>query len=443
MSEFSSTSGLTSDSRSEIRVAIAPEISTETIPVHHQVVVVGGGAAGITVAAQLRRAAPSLDVVIIEPADQHYYQPAWTLVGGGDFDIQKTVKPEAECIPEGVTWMQDAVTTFEPEENRLMTRAGRQVAYDYLIVCPGIQVNWAAIAGLSESLGKNGVCSNYAFEYASYTWEVIRNFQGGTAIFTVPATPIKCGGAPQKIMYLADAAFRRQGVRDRANIRFCTALAGIFPVPLYAERLLQVVKRRELNLDFKHNLKAINGKEALFEVTMDSGVTEKVMPFDLLHVTPPMSPPDFIKNSPLAAADGPGWVDVNKATLQHNRYANVFSLGDASSLPTSKTAAAIRRQAPVVVQNLMALMAAQALAGQYGGYTCCPLITDYGKVIMAEFDYRNLPMSTFPFDSRDERYSMWVMKRHVLPWVYWNRMLKGQPFEGDTLKIPGWSYTEG
>jgi sulfide:quinone oxidoreductase len=419
-------------------------LASEPVRLSHQIVVVGGGSAGITVAAQLRVQDPSLDIVIIEPSAHHYYQPAWTLVGGGDFNIQKTVKPEADCIPEGVTWIQDAVTDFDPDHNTVLTQAGKQVQYEYLIVCPGIQINWQAIAGLVDSLGKNGVCSNYAFDAAPYTWEAIRNFQGGTAIFTVPATPIKCGGAPQKIMYLADDAFRRNNVRDRANIRFCTALGGIFPVPLYAERLLQVVERRDLNLDFKHNLKAIHGKEAVFDVTTDEGVTEKVIPFDLIHVTPPMGPPDFIKTSKLAVPDGPtkGWVDVNKATLQHNVYPNVFSLGDASSLPTSKTAAAIRRQAPVLVQNLTALMAARSLSGEYGGYTCCPLITGYGQVIMAEFDYRNLPMSTFSQDPREERYSMWLMKRYVLPWVYWNRMLKGQPFEGDALGLKGWSYTQ-
>lgn len=418
-------------------------IASEGTPQHHQIVIVGGGSAGITVAAQLRRQDASLDIAIIEPSDQHYYQPAWTLVGGGDFDIQKTVKPESECIPDGVTWIQDAVTRFEPAQNQIQTRDGRQVRYDYLVVCPGIQINWQGIEGLVDSLGKNGVCSNYAFESAPYTWEAIRSFQGGTALFTVPATPIKCGGAPQKIMYLADETFRRNGVRDRATIRFCTALGGIFPVPLYAERLLQVVERRQLTVNFKHNLKAIHGKEAVFDVTTDEGVTEAVIPFDLLHVTPPMGPPDFIKTSPLAAQEGPakGWVDVNKTTLQHNVYANVFSLGDASSLPTSKTAAAVRRQAPVVVQNLLALIAAQSLSGSYNGYTCCPLITDYGKVIMAEFDYRNLPLSTFPIDPREERYSMWIVKRHVLPWVYWNRMLKGQPFEGDALGLQGWSYS--
>ena len=410
---------------------------------HYQIVIVGGGAAGITVASQLLVKNSKLDIAIIEPSDKHYYQPAWTLVGGGEYKAEDTVKPEASCIPKGVTWIQDYAAEFDPDNNIVKTRQGKQVHYDYLVVCPGIQIDWTAIAGLKEALGKNGVCSNYAFDCAPYTWETIRNFKGGNALFTYPATPIKCGGAPQKIMYLADDAFRKNGVRDRTNVTFCSAVGAIFPVPAYAEPLMQVVKRRDIQLKFQHNLKAIRAetKEAVFDVTTDDGVQEVAIPYDMIHVTPPMSAPDFIKTSKLAGTEGPskGWVNVNKDTLQHNIYPNVFSLGDASSLPISKTAAAIRGQAPVLVENLLALINSNSLSGKYGGYTCCPLITGYGKVIMAEFDYTNQPKSTFPMDPREERYSMWLVKRHVLPWLYWNRMLKGKPFEGQVLKLKGWT----
>jgi sulfide:quinone oxidoreductase len=424
---------------------IAANTSTQE-KLHYQVVIVGGGAAGITVASQLHHKNGKLNIAILEPNDKHYYQPAWTLVGGGQYSIDATVKSEASCIPKGVTWIQDYAAELDPDHNNVLTRSGKQIHYDYLVLCPGIQINWHLIEGLQDALGKGGVCSNYAFEYAPYTWEAIRNFQGGNALFTFPATPIKCGGAPQKIMYMADDAFRQQGVRNKTNMMFCSAVGAIFPVPAYAERLLKVVDRRNIQLKFKHNLKAIRAeaKEAVFDVTTDEGVQQVVIPYDMIHVTPPMSAPDFIKTSKLAVAEGAGkgWVDVNKETLQHNIYPNVFSLGDASSLPTSKTAAAIRRQAPVLVENLLALINSSSLTGSYNGYTCCPLITGYGKVIMAEFDYTNQPMSTFPIDPREERYSMWLVKRHILPWVYWNRMLKGKRFEGDTLKLKGWKQAQ-
>lgn len=407
-------------------------ILTETT--HHQIVIVGGGAGGITVASQLLEKDKSLDIAIIEPSDQHYYQPAWTLVGGGAFQLEDTIKNEKDCIPERATWIQAYAQTFEPDNNLVITRDSQKIYYDYLIVCPGIQINWNGIKGLTEALGHAGVTSNYSKDYAPYTWEVIKNFKGGNAIFTYPATPIKCGGAPQKIMYLADDTFRKNGVRSQSKVIYCSAGGAMFPVPGYCESIDQIVERRQIDTKFKHDLIEIKPetKEAIFEVTTDNGVTEVSLKYDMIHVTPPMSPPDFIKQSPLAAESG--WVDVDKYTLQHNVYPNIFSLGDASSLPTSRTAAAIRQQAPVVVENLCALIASKSMQGSYGGYTCCPLVTGYGKTIMAEFDYENKPKSSFPIDPTQESYAMWLVKRYVLPWLYWNRMLKGKPFEAEKLK---------
>ena len=400
----------------------------------HQIVIVGGGAAGITVAAQLLAKNSNLDIVIIEPSDKHYYQPAWTLVGGGAYEAEATVKDERKVIPESVTWIQDYCDRIEPENNKVITQNQTQITYEYLVVCPGIQLDWHLISGLKETLGKNGVCSNYAYEQAPKTWETIQKFSGGTAIFTYPNTPIKCAGAPQKIMYLADETFRKQGVRDKSEILYCTATPGIFGVPAYAKPLMEIVQRKDIQIKAKHNLKAIKAdtKEAIFDVTTDSGVEEVTIKYDMIHVTPPMSAPDFIKNSPLANAGG--WVDVDKDTLQHNKYPNVFSLGDASSLPTSKTAAAVRAEAPVLVENLLALMAAKTLDEKYDGYACCPLVTGYGKVMLAEFDYDKNPAPSFPLDPTKERYSMWLLKKYGLPYLYWNRMLKGKPFERNLLK---------
>ncbi|WP_413167299.1 FAD/NAD(P)-binding oxidoreductase [Capilliphycus salinus ALCB114379] len=402
---------------------------------HYQIVIIGGGAGGITVASQLLKKDSSLNIAIIEPSEQHYYQPAWTLVGAGAFALEDTIRNEKDCIPQSATWIKAYAETFEPENNIVITRDGKRIHYDYLVVCPGIQINWHEVEGLPEALGKGGVTSNYSKDYAPYTWELLKKFSGGTAIFTYPATPIKCGGAPQKIMYLADDTFRKNGVRNKSKVIYCSAGASMFPVADYCESLDKIVERREIDVKFKHNLKQIkpDSKEAIFEVTTDTGVERVSLKYDFIHVAPPMSAPDFIKNSLLAASSG--WVDVDKNTLQHNRYPNIFSLGDASSLPTSRTAAAIRKQAPVVVENLYSLVSSQSLKGSYGGYTCCPLVTGYGKTIMAEFDYENKPKSSFPMNPAEERYSMWLVKRHLLPWLYWNRMLKGASFEGDLLKF--------
>ncbi|MCS6913228.1 MAG: FAD/NAD(P)-binding oxidoreductase [Myxococcales bacterium] len=390
---------------------------------HHSVVIVGGGTAGITVAARLRRAAPDLDVALIEPLAHHDYQPIWTLVGAGVVDRKHHRRPEADLIPPGVSWIQDAVEQFEPEQHMVVTRTGQRIGYEQLVVAVGIQLDWHRIKGLQGHLGQDGICSNYSYETVESTWRFLRTFQGGNAVFTHPSGPIKCGGAPQKIMYLADDWLRRTGVRERSRVIYAAATAGIFGVPRYARTLEGILQRKGIETHFRHNLIEVRpaSRQAVFQ-NLDTQ-EEVIIPYDLLHVVPPQSAPDVVKTSPLA--DAQGWVEVDKHTLQHRRFPSVFSLGDCSSLPCSRTGAAIRKQAPVLVANLLSLRAGRPLTARYNGYSSCPLVTGYGRVVLAEFDYDGNPVETFPFDQSKERRSMWLLKRYVLPVLYWHGMLRG------------------
>ncbi|MGG6432795.1 FAD/NAD(P)-binding oxidoreductase [Anoxybacillus sp. D401a] len=390
-----------------------------------KVAIVGAGSAGISIAARLLRKNRQLhgQVLVIDPSDKHYYQPLWTLVGGGAAKVEDSVREQASLIPDGARWLKEAVDTFSPENNTLKTKEGSTVRYDYLVVAAGVEIFWDQIKGLKETIGKNGVCSNYSYDYVQSTWENIRNFRGGTAIFTQPSTQVKCGGAPQKIMYLADDYFRQSGVREKTNIIFASGLPNIFAVKRYADTLEQVIQRKQIETKYRVELVEIDGeaKKATFE-HLDTS-ERFTLSFDMIHVTPPMGPPSFIRKSSLA--DAAGWVDVDPYTLQHKTYENVFGAGDCTNLPTSKTGAAIRKQAPVVAENLLALMNGKPLKARYDGYTSCPLVTGYNKLVLAEFDYDKNPQETFPFDQSKERMSMYIMKRNLLPIVYWNGMLKG------------------
>lgn len=393
---------------------------------HHQIVVVGGGNAGISVSAQLLRKNGNLDIAIIEPSEKHYYQPAWTLVGGGDYDILKTVRPTESVMPPKAKWVKDRCVSFQPEQNQVTLASGEKLTYDYLIVAAGIQLDWDKVKGLKETLGKNNVCSNYSFETAPYTFECIKNLKKGKAIFHNPHTPVKCGGAPHKIMYIAADYFRKHGILDKIDIQYWSGQAKLFSVPKYEKTLLEVVKRGNIKLNFMYRLEEIDGnnKKARFIGIGENNKDQEVwVEFDMMHVTPPQSAPDFIKTSPLA--NSAGWVDVNPNTLQHTKYKNIFALGDCSSLPTSKTGAAVRKQAPVLVANLLNAMEGKPLSATYDGYTSCPLVTGYGKLVLAEFDYNLQPRETFPFDQSKERWTMYQLKRRVLPWLYWNKILKG------------------
>jgi sulfide:quinone oxidoreductase len=396
-----------------------------TMKTHHRILIVGGGNAGISIAAQLLRKDASLDIAIIDGAQKHYYQPAWTLVGGGEFDIHDTERSESSVIPVGATWIQQMVESFKPEENKITLSDGKDISYDYLIAAPGIQLNWSEIKGLPETLGKNGVCSNYSFQTAPYTWECIQNTKGGKALFTNPHTPIKCGGAPQKIMYLAADYFRKNKIKTQ--VEFWSGGTRVFGVEKYENTLKDVIVRYGINTHFFVKLAEIDGtnKKAKFvgigEANKDQEYWEE---FDMLHVTHPQSAPDFIRNSPLA--NTAGWLDVEKHTLQHQVYKNIFGCGDVANLPASRTGAAIRKQAPVLVSNLLSVMNGKTMTAFYDGYSSCPIITGYNKLVLAEFDYNNQPVETFPFDQSKERWSMYQMKKYLLPYLYWNQILPGK-----------------
>jgi sulfide:quinone oxidoreductase len=391
------------------------------------IVIVGGGSAGCGVAASLLKRDANLTIAIVEPSTQHYYQPAWTLVGAGEFDASDTVRDMEKCIPKGVTWVKASVTEFNPDNNQVNTDSLGQVHYQYLIVCPGLSLNWDAIKGLKESLGMYGVTSNYRYDLAPYTWQLVKKFRSGTAIFTQPPMPIKCAGAPQKAMYLSCSHWEQHHVLSSINVEFHNAGGVLFGVKAYVEPLMQYVKRYDAHLHLNSTLIEVDGpkKTATFQIKDANGNSSiQSKKFDMLHVVPPQSAPAFVKTSPLANADG--WVEVDQHTLQHVRYSNIFGLGDATSTPNAKTLAAVRKQVVIVAENLLALRAGLAFPSRYDGYGSCPLTVEKGKIILAEFGYGGKLVPTFNWDSTKPRWSAWILKKHILPQVYWRLMLKGR-----------------
>jgi len=416
----------------------------------HQIVIIGGGTAGIMTASYLLKKDPNLKLTIIEPSNDHYYQAAWTLVGAGTFNFEDTRRDELSLIPKGVSWIKDWVCEVHPEKNLLNTKSSGEHSYEYLIICPGLVMDVAALPGLEEALKTDLVCSNYIDP--EKTWRIIKNFKGGNAVFTLPATPIKCGGAPQKIMYLAEEAFVKQGVRNKTKVIYAAPGSVIFGVKEFADTLNKVIERKKIFTRFFYTPVRIDSKQkkiyfqfqkpiADVSVSFTSqNIHEKFLPenqielpYDMLHIAPPQRAPDFIKNSILSHQDGPskGWLNVDVHTLQHPVFSNVFGLGDVAALPTAKTGAAVRKQVPVVYNNLMSMMKGNKRAvATYSGYSSCPLVTGYGKMVLAEFKYDNVrdsdPLLSKFWDTSKEQYSMWILKKYGLPYLYWNKMMKGK-----------------
>ncbi|WP_066898261.1 NAD(P)/FAD-dependent oxidoreductase [Mycolicibacterium houstonense] len=398
-------------------------------PRKHEVLIIGGGTAGVTVASRLLRKRFT-DVAVIEPSDKHYYQPLWTLVGGGQATAAETERAESSVMPRGATWIKSAVTAVDPDTNTVTCTDGATYSYDVLVVAPGIQLDWERTEGLVDTLGKDGVSSNYSFDLAPRTWEFIRNTRSGTAVFTMPSGPIKCAGAPQKIAYLACDHWRRQGVLDNIDVHLVVPTPRIFGIPAIADNLDKVIADYGIHLHTGSEVRSIDSASRKVSVTNLTDGTETTLPYDVLHATPHQSAPDWIKASPLSTShvggDANGYVDIDKHTMQHVRYPNVFALGDAGSSPNSKTGAAIRKQAPAVVENIAAVLSGRPLPGSYDGYASCPIVTSSNEMLLAEFDYDFALKPSFPvLDPVKPHRPYWYLKKYGLPAMYWNLMLKG------------------
>ncbi|MGQ7847228.1 TIGR01244 family sulfur transferase [Granulosicoccus sp. 3-233] len=404
------------------------------------VVIVGAGAAGIAVASSLLKRQADLQLALIDPADIHYYQPGWTMVGGGIFEPEKTVRTMGSLIPPGVQWLKTAVTAFEPANDSIILEGCRVIRYKRLIVCPGLKLDWHRVEGLTETLGRNGVTSNYRYDLAPYTWSLVQSMTSGKAVFTQPPMPIKCAGAPQKAMYLSADHWNRTGVLQDIDIDFNNAGGVLFGVKDYVPALQEYVERYRASLNFFHNLVAVDGDagKAWFDVSdADKPVRRVEVEFDMMHVCPPQCAPEFISASPLA--DAAGWVDVEQSTLRHRSHENIWALGDVMNAPNAKTAAAARKQAPVVAANVIADIAGRSPVASYDGYGSCPLTVERGRIVLAEFGYGGALLPSFPtwlLDGTRPSRLAWLLKERILPPVYWKAMLRGHEWMAQPASLP-------
>ncbi|KAI1615153.1 hypothetical protein EDD37DRAFT_391014 [Exophiala viscosa] len=401
----------------------------------HRIVVVGGGSAGLAVSHQLLRSGKfsQNDIAIVDPAQWHHYQPGWTLVGGGLKNKEDLREPLNSLVDPKFKFYNNGVGSFSPEENTLTLDNGDKLGYQQLVVAPGIKVNFDSVKGLPEALAdpKSLVSSIYGYDFCDKAFRSIQKLSSGAALFTQPAGIVKCAGAPQKLMWLALDYWKRAGLYNPGaespiKISFATGLPAMFGVPKYSAALEQLRVERGVEGLFQHDLVAVDGDVATF--ARPDGKDKVTRRFDFLHAVPKMGPHAFVKDS--ALADQAGYVDVDQATTQHKKYPNVWSCGDASSLPTSKTVASITSQAPVLVRNILLSMQGKASDATYDGYTSCPLTTEYGKVLLAEFKYGGEPKETFNswfgIDQAVPRRAFYHLKKDFFPWVYSKYMVKGR-----------------
>ena len=415
-----------------------------------KIVIVGGGAAGIDAAARLVRSLSNPDITLIDPSQLHYYQPGFTLIAGGIYSPDEVYLQQADCIPNGVKWVKDSAIAVDPDKKFVTTANNGKFNYDFLVLTPGLVLNWDLVDGFDEkSIGQGDAFCLYTHEGSIKTRQGILKFikNGGRGVFADTYTKHKCGGAPKKICLLTEHLARQQGVRKNLKLDFFTASKQLYDVPYFTPRLLDIYKERDVSISVNTHVKAVDtsAKKVTLALTKKSSivladgtkkevknVTTRVEDYDFLHFLPPMGAPKFVSESGLSAKTGSrvaeGWIAVDKETLLHKEYKNIITFGDASALPTSKTSAAIRKQAPIAVQNLLSIMEGNAPSAIYDGYAACPIITDYGHVLMCEFDYKKQEQRSFPLsllDMSKESRLAWLLKVYALKPMYFYGMLNG------------------
>lgn len=412
------------------RVAIRTAVTFNPQNDHFKLLVVGTGTGGLAVATPFARKLGAGNVAIMDNAEKHYYQAGFTLVGGGIKTLDEVTRKTKDLIPKKAKWIEDRAAKFDPANNKVLTEDGEIYTYDYLVIATGVKLRFDLIKGAEEALkNRDNVCSNYCPETVQKTYKNFQKFKGGNALFTFPAWPIKCAGAPQKIMWIFEHYCRKNNLRDKANILFNTALPKMFGIQHYSDALFKMTKERNIHPNFRHNLVEVRGdkQEAVFDILNEDGkpIKQTTVNYDFIHIGAPCQPVPALKSAPQDLVDGVGFVTVDKDTLQHTKYKNVFAIGDCNNAPTSKTAAAVAGQAGVIQKNLHAVMNGQKPTAVYDGYTSCPLVTSYNTVMLAEFDYSLQPLETLPVDQRKNRYTAFLMKNKLMPFLYWNGLIRG------------------
>lgn len=398
-----------------------------------RIVIVGAGAAGLASASHLRRRLPQASITLIDARRDHYYQPGFTLVGAGIKPVSYVVSTTQEYVAAGVEWVQEAAAEIDPEARRVTTAGGRKVGYDFLIVACGLELDYAAIDGMDTAcIGRDGVGSVYnGPEAAAATWKVMSAFaaQGGVGLFGRPHTDMKCAGAPLKYTFITDDRLRRAGMRGKAELHYLAPQKTLFSVPIVSEKVRMLFQDRGIRPHYEHQLVSIDLGRRLATYRSIAGTTE--LKYDFIHVVPPMRAPAVVRDSPLPWQDGPfareRWLEVDRETLRHKRYDNVFGVGDIAGVPKGKTAASVKWQVPVAVDHLVGDISGKPSQDKYNGYTSCPLITRLGRAMLIEFDYQDNLYQSFPgfIAPLEELWVSWVMKTVALKPTYIS-MLRGR-----------------
>ncbi len=406
-----------------------------------RIVIAGGGTAGIIAAARARRSAPNAQIVLISPNELHLYQSGQLFVAAGLEKEQKYLRKSVDLLPENVTWLKEKVISFDPKHNTLKTEKSGEVFYDILIVALGGEYDYSAIEGLSaDMIGKKEIASVYLNDTIKGTARGAKSTNAVfdkmlhsakfakkplRVLFTEPNTPVKGAGTSLSLLFLYNSFLKKIFANKNVHFTFVTADTKLLSLKSFDEVLRKEVnKHKNIDIVYEHDIIAIDSdkKRAYFKNRDE----KKEFEYDYIHIVPPLKAVKAIRESSLAILKGSqkGWMEVDEKTLRHKIYENVFGIGDIVGLGDKKSGAAAQHQGIILQDNIAAALEGDKLKYSYDGYTASPIVTSYGKVLLAEYNEKK-PLATFILNPYESRRIWWYLQRYFMPWAYFNLLMRG------------------
>ncbi len=400
-----------------------------------KIVILGAGTGGTIMANKLRKALEpeEWEITIVDKGKKHFYQPGFLFIPFGIYTKYDVVKPKANFIPPGVNFLIAEVDRIEPEKNRVHLVGGQILDYDFLIVATGVQTDPTETPGLMGDLWNKQVFQFYTLEGALNLANFFKTWKGGDLVLNIADMPIKCPVAPLEFVMLADWFFREKGIRDNVNIKLVTPLPAAFTKPLSAKVLGEILKKKNIEVVTDFYIERVDNENKKI-VSYD----EKEVPFDCLVSIPIHKGADFLAKSG-DLADDMNFVKVDKHTLQSVVYPNVFGLGDATNLPTSKAGSVVHFSAEILFENIMCAIEDRPFTGKFDGHANCYIESGDGKGILIDFNYDVEPLpgryplpGLGPFgllrETKVNHYGKLIFR-----WMYWHIILKGKEMPIEAL----------
>ena len=399
-----------------------------------KLLILGAGTAGTMMLNKLYKELDrdEWEITIVDQFKTHYYQPGFLFIPFGIYKKQDVIKPKHDFFPPGVNVIYSPIDRIEGEKNKVYLDGGKVLSYDFLIIATGTQTRPTETEGLKDKLWYKDIFDFYTIEGALALHERFKDFEGGDLVMCIPETPYKCPVAPLEFVFLADAYFTEKGIRDKVNIKYVTLMSGAFTKPVASKVLGNIMEEKNIEIIPDFYLSHVDNDNKKIVSYDDQEVS-----FDILTIVPVNMGTDMIARSGLG--DDMNYVETDKYTLQSKKFENIFVIGDASNIPTSKAGSVAHFAGEILFENILSAMEGRPLHAKFDGHANCYIETGFGKGALIDFNYDTEPLpGTFPLPGIGPFGLLKVTKMNhygkvLFRWIYWHILLKGKelPVEAD------------